>query len=265
MPEESEAEYMLPESDVRAMVRLLAEVAVTPGGVMEQKRRLVEGIAELTGADLWLWNVTRFEVGKAPAAISIMHNLSEQQITTLAHESYSNPDDEYHIRANLLCESRDHWTRTVRRVMRPFECDASVIYQKFSKAIDCSESMLTAYPIPKHPGVFSCTGLHRCKGRGPFTMRETRILHILTGEVGWLHEMGMPGTDGQEVSVMRPRLQTVLALLMDGQPPKRIAVHLDLSVHTVRGYIKEIYRHFGVGSRAELLRRFMVGDGGDMA
>ena len=45
---------------------------------------------------------------------------------------------------------------------------------------------------------------------------------------------------------------------------KRIAFHQNLPEHTVRGYVKDIYRHFGVGSRTELMHRFMVGDGGDL-
>ena len=62
---------------------------------------------------------------------------------------------------------------------------------------------------------------------------------------------------------LSPRLRTVLGLMMDGQTAKRIAFHLELSEHTVRGYVQDIYRHFGVNGRAELMRRFMVGDGRD--
>jgi DNA-binding CsgD family transcriptional regulator len=38
---------------------------------------------------------------------------------------------------------------------------------------------------------------------------------------------------------------------------------VDLSIHTVGDYVKDIYRAFGVQSHAELMRRFTGGDNSD--
>jgi DNA-binding CsgD family transcriptional regulator len=52
---------------------------------------------------------------------------------------------------------------------------------------------------------------------------------------------------------MGPRLRQTLELLLHGDGEKQIAGKLKLSQHTVHGYVKEVYRRFGVNSRAELL------------
>ncbi len=39
--------------------------------------------------------------------------------------------------------------------------------------------------------------------------------------------------------------------------------HLNLSIHTVDGYVKDVFRHFKVHSQPALIARFQNGDGGD--
>jgi DNA-binding CsgD family transcriptional regulator len=52
-------------------------------------------------------------------------------------------------------------------------------------------------------------------------------------------------------------LQQVLERLLRGDGAKQVASHLGLSIHTVNDYTKELYRRFGVNSRAELLSLFV--------
>jgi len=40
--------------------------------------------------------------------------------------------------------------------------------------------------------------------------------------------------------------------MLGGEGAKAIAKSLDISVHTVNGYTKTIYKHFGVKGRAQL-------------
>ncbi len=49
----------------------------------------------------------------------------------------------------------------------------------------------------------------------------------------------------------------VLDLLLGGRSEKKVAAKLALSPHTVHNHVKEIYRRFEVGSRAELLALFV--------
>lgn len=52
---------------------------------------------------------------------------------------------------------------------------------------------------------------------------------------------------------LSPRLRQVFAALLGGEPEKRIARRLGVSPATLHGYVKQVYRAFGVSSRAELL------------
>ena len=69
---------------------------------------------------------------------------------------------------------------------------------------------------------------------------------------------------GGLVPTLSAQMRLVLEMLLQSYSRKFIADHMGISIHTVSGYIKEIYRHFLVHSHAELLRRFFHGDGGDL-
>jgi DNA-binding NarL/FixJ family response regulator len=56
---------------------------------------------------------------------------------------------------------------------------------------------------------------------------------------------------------LSPRLRQTLDRLLAGDSEKQIAKSLDLSQNTVHVYIKELYRRCEVGSRGELLSRFV--------
>ena len=60
------------------------------------------------------------------------------------------------------------------------------------------------------------------------------------------------------VATLSPRLRDVLERLLAGDGEKQIAAALGLSRHTVHDYVRQIYVAFGVGSRGELLARFVV-------
>ena len=56
---------------------------------------------------------------------------------------------------------------------------------------------------------------------------------------------------------LSPRLRETLDCLLAGSSEKGIAQELRLSPHTVHGYVKLIYRHFQVKSRAQLLAQWV--------
>jgi len=54
-----------------------------------------------------------------------------------------------------------------------------------------------------------------------------------------------------------PRLKETLASLLSGASEKQIAHTMNLSQHTVHVYVKQIYKHYNVSSRGELLARWV--------
>jgi DNA-binding NarL/FixJ family response regulator len=55
-----------------------------------------------------------------------------------------------------------------------------------------------------------------------------------------------------------PRVKQTLECLLRGASEKEVAGMLGISVHTVHTYVKVLYRHLCVRSRAELLVRMLV-------
>jgi two-component system, NarL family, nitrate/nitrite response regulator NarL len=58
---------------------------------------------------------------------------------------------------------------------------------------------------------------------------------------------------------LTPREEDILTLIIAGSTDRQIAEQLGLSADTVRGYIKEIRRKFGVKSKIELLGKVLQG------
>lgn len=80
--------------------------------------------------------------------------------------------------------------------------------------------------------------LHRAWGERPFSQEERERL------IG-------PSTDS-----LPPRLHGVLECLLKGCSERESAAQLGLSPRTVHKYVEQLYRHFEVRSRAELMALF---------
>jgi FixJ family two-component response regulator len=61
----------------------------------------------------------------------------------------------------------------------------------------------------------------------------------------------------KEVLKLSVRQRQVLSFLLTGDALKEVAKKLELSEHTVGDYVKQIYKHFSVSSRAALLALFI--------
>ena len=100
--------------------------------------------------------------------------------------------------------------------------------------------------------------LSRRPGQPSFSLRERKIAEIILSEIPWLHE-NAPAREKVSVE-LSPRQRATLFYLADGLPRRAIAQRLRLSQHTVDGYVKAIYQHYRVNSRATLMKRFaMIG------
>lgn len=255
-------EFTLPESDVRAIVRLLGEITMARGTLAEAKQQLMTGLCSLIGADAWMWGVGQHDPQNVPFYISFHRgNIDDERYARLLH-AVNHPEMAGFTRpfSEELARTGAHLTRLRQQI----NCDGSFKGSKAEQAwlrANIDAVILSCKPLPD--GGFSSIGIYRNADRPLFTEREARIAHILLSEVPWLHLEGWPNERGESATKLYPRLRTVLNLLIEGWSRKQIADRLDLSLHTVNGYIKDVYDHFGVHSQAELLVRFTKGNGGD--
>jgi DNA-binding CsgD family transcriptional regulator len=254
----------LSEADVRAMVRLLGEVAALKGGHTEKKRALMEGLCDLIDADSWVWCLCVDLVpGERLTTVSFQKGgLTDEQFGEF-FKAVSHPDEQklFAPFAEELARQGTHTTR-LRQQTDPGDNFATSASRQLWLKAGVYPGILSARPLDERS--ISLLGIYRQPGRPDLSERESRIAHIVLSEVPWLHEQGWPEDRGVTVPRLAPRARIALNLLLQSQSRKQIADHMGLSIHTVSGYIKEIYRHFGVRSHAELMRHFLVGDGGDV-
>jgi DNA-binding CsgD family transcriptional regulator len=260
------ADKGLAEDDVRTMVRLLADVAVSKGDFAEQKQALMRGLSRLVDADGWLWSVTALEAEtRKPICTGLMHSgLTEDQLAGWLEASQSNCPPPEDAPCFELTRTGQHFTRTRQQLVSDADWYAhpAVIRHRLRRGID--HFLYSVYPL-KEAEMWSAIGFFRHVGREAFSERESRVAHILLSEVEWLHYAEVPGERERKVPELSPRERVVLIMLVEAHDKEKIADLLHLSPHTVKDYMKVIYKHFGVSSQLQLIHRFRFGDRGDEA
>ncbi len=105
------------------------------------------------------------------------------------------------------------------------------------------------------PGVvFALT--HSPGGR-PFRVRAARVVDHLQRALAPHYGRGLWLGCQPNLHGLSPRLRQVLDCLLDGESEKHAALRLGIHSTTVHDHVKRLYRHFGVGARAELLAYFL--------
>ncbi|HEX2922753.1 MAG TPA: helix-turn-helix transcriptional regulator [Chloroflexota bacterium] len=252
----------LPLEDVRAMVRLLGEVAVLEGSIPKRRRYLLEGLARIIGADVWMWILSGLtSEGQAFPYWLTDGGWANDRQRTLVLQADCSPEM-LPIRAHLLIGR--HVTRSRNQILSDAEWYASTFYKKYRKGSGLDDFMMSIYPLG--PKTVSGIGYQRRSGREPFGPRERCIVHVVTSEIDWLHraDSDVPATKNLSTLCLSPRQTEVLALILHGDSRKQIAHKLNLSLYTIAEYIDTLYRRFRVSTRGELLAKFMSG-GGDVS
>jgi hypothetical protein len=254
---------VLAESDVRAIVRLLAEVAAADCSHAAMKQLLMDGLAKLIDADAWIWMLgCEVQPGEQPIYLSMAHGgFSEERYGQLL-QAAAHPDMAW-LSETMI---RDMLTKGAHVTRRREQLATEDIFTRTGvsdrlRAANIGPLILALRPIGERS--VSTMGIYRRMDQPAFTDRETKIAHVVLSEVPWLHEEGWPKDRGDTVPFLPPRLRLVLNLLLDGRSRKEIASALELSENTVAGYQRDVYGHFGVGTQVALMRRFQLGDGGD--
>mgnify|MGYP001169656454 CR=1 FL=1 len=89
---------------------------------------------------------------------------------------------------------------------------------------------------------------HIDRGGAPMTPRVAKSMLSLVRSLA-------PHTDSRSAPTLSPREQQVLRGLVDGRSYKQVAADLEVSIDTVRGHIRRLYRKLQVHSVAEAVTR----------
>ena len=239
--------------DVRNIYRLIGECRDLGTDVQAWYGRLLDGAGQIIGAPLVTGgHIQGWSTGRPRALMVLdngwtdprMHEVFQQWIAEGRLDA-----DELYYRMCLM--RRPLLTYYRRQVIPDGEWYASTFfneYRRLGQTDDC------IYSVAHRPDgdLFQSICLHRAPSDPPFGEWARRMLHLLHDEITPLLRRQL-ATAQDPPFCLPPRLRETLACLLEGDGEKQVAVRLGLSRQTVHDYVKALYRHYGVSSRAELL------------
>ena len=174
---------VLGEDDVRKMVRLIGEVVAIPGNHAEKKRFLMEGLCGLIGADAWAWALScQRDPGKPQVYASVLNGgLSDENLVKLL-QAIEHPEM-VAMTAKFFGEVEEKKTHLTR--LRFQIADKQMFNRSGAdlawKTAGLGPVIMSLRPLDERSS--STIAIYRRYHRPEFTVRESRIAHIILTEV----------------------------------------------------------------------------------
>ena len=131
---------------------------------------------------------------------------------------------------------------------------ASDFYDRYFRQLRIGDGAAGFHAQPT--GRLVCVMVLRQRNDRSFGSRQQDVLAFLSAALARL-----VGTRLETQRILRaalpPRMESTLQALLEGDSEKQVAARLGLRQSTVHGYVRELYRRYGVRSRGELLARFI--------
>jgi DNA-binding CsgD family transcriptional regulator len=249
IPMESDAH--LRAADIRQMMQLTHESRELAGDLNAKSHHFFEGIRKLINAQVCIfselsgyfpekkWHIRPiFDFGwnlTAERKIFMSFFDSDQMSDPLTQRCVFLEDQTTTVsRRSLVNDTQWYESPNVMELRRPGGLD------------DC---IYSCYRL-RDPETAMGVAFHRPWGDTAFGVRERLIVHLMHEFNPLYNRRYVPENASSKLS---RRQQQVLNLLQQGYSEKEAANHLALSKHTVHVYVKGLYKHFSVYSRAELL------------
>lgn len=250
------------ESDLVAMLQLLSDVAAVEGPMPVRRRTFMDALVVLVDADAWGWIISRADNRHdAPGIGAYLYGGIDEarigrHVQIMQDRDY--PPVEY-AALNHLRRTHKHFTRGWDELVTPEQW-----YGPANRHVIDGlgfEHLLYSVHVLDDDGYFSGISLKRKMGRPNFDARERRITHLLTGATNWLHWDPQLATVTKEVCPLPAHLRAALIFLTDPRlQMKDIADRLGIKLDTAKEYAHNLYRHFKMKNRNELLARFFMGE-----
>jgi DNA-binding CsgD family transcriptional regulator len=256
----------IPVEAAEQAIRLVAEVLESKGTELPVRRqRLISGLAELIGAQVYMWNQVRVDAAGVPTPLSIIDGgfLDDLQrgeffkaITDLRAAD---------IGPKLVARLTDKTPMAADLVSNL--CPTGHPILEWLSRVGIEAGVLGMYRVGKDD--YSAFGLHRQRRSGDDGVSEgvlatdaslaVTLVRLVMGCCRSLHDLSAPAMDMDRMAGLTERQRAVLGLLLGGGSRKTIARSIQLSQYTVAEHIQGLYEHFGVNSRAELMSLFITG------
>lgn len=155
----------------------------------------------------------------------------------------------YRVNRSASCNRAD--------LVRDHEWYRSSEYQDIGVVMGVSDAIHSFAPVngmsDDHTGLVT----YRSRHRRPFNEREKKLVQYLQQELAKMLGGDLARFIEPIPSDLPPRPRAVLKLILEGEGDKQISQKLGISTHTVNQYVKVVFHHFNVQSRAELMARWI--------
>ncbi|HMJ53812.1 MAG TPA: helix-turn-helix transcriptional regulator [Polyangiaceae bacterium] len=243
----------LRSADLERVIRLATELREFVAGSEFQRRHFLARVGALVGASVTIWlELQVVPPGRAMISSAYDQGWSDDSRRTSLCQ-YLAAQSEGEDPTILQMQKALRFGSVVARARRQLADDkiwyGSEHFQKYRRGAgldDCIYSTLVGR------AGFQTFSLHRPLNEKPFTEPETALVGAVHAACSsFLNDAELRIVDG-----LSPRLRETLHWLARGLTDKQVACELEVSPHTLHGYVKTLYRRLGVSSRLELLARY---------
>lgn len=244
---------------LRRVLTLIHEGAEIPDRA-EQEHHLLAGLCRIVGGDV----AVAFEFGDPTSGrptAGFAHGLDAGERTAM-FSAYMGSGDDFDTMAGQirdeLAGASPLLTRMRRDVFDDHAWYRSSYLNEFRRSWRIDDCVYSCHQIGA--GLYGMS-LNRAFGSSPFSGEERELVRVFHQESAWLvrtrpRAPQPPPALLERRAALAPRPREVLDGLLRGAADKEIAADLGLSSHTVRQYVKTIFRAFDVSSRTELVARW---------
>ncbi len=252
-------------ADVRAALRLVGEcrdLGYDPG---LWGRHMLAGLCQLTGARAGNGGEVRLTRPHGPLeGVTYL----DAGLEPREHDLYAEFLRAYGIDHHPIAGGFAGWrtaapkpgriaVRTRPQLIPDRKWYGSVAYNECHRVIRIDHCLVSLLELTA-AGWFGSILLHRATGERDFAPRQQRQLYLFHEELGRLiGPVLVSAGDPLSPTRLPPRVQQALSYLLEGDGEKQAAARMGLSRETVHQYVKVLYRHYRVESRAELLARVL--------
>jgi DNA-binding CsgD family transcriptional regulator len=255
-------------AEISSVIRLVREVCDRWDDPRGWREHLCQGACDILGGNVG----TMFDV-KVPGVgrvgdirpITIVglqipdHTLVHASTDTISNREVQEASDNFMPGQAAFWGQFDQkgWVTAARDQLTDAETyHASPGYLTHRRLANCDDYIwsMRFVDVPQRIEMF---GIDRPHGAKPFGEREVILLKLLHDEIAPLIGVRLATEEHFSREGLSTRLRETLSLLLDGKSEKQVAVEMQLSHNTIHEYVSQIYGHFRVSSRAELLAYFV--------
>jgi DNA-binding CsgD family transcriptional regulator len=239
--------------ELESAVRLSAELRDFIPGSDAQRRHFLERSAALVGAPVGIWGeVKLLRHGPPLITHTIDHGLNDASSRSKLSEyltMQAEAEDPMLGRMRGTVQRGVVVARRRRELLDDKAWYGSIHFNEYRRVVGLDDSIYTAYMGKRGLQGFA---LHRAIKDRPFSDSERALVRVLHSACSELFDDGAPAV----LDRLSPRQCQLLQGIARGLSDKELSAELNLSTHTVHGYLKTLYRRLDVSSRFEAIARY---------